>query len=38
MSSAVAEHDRMLSALIIPCRVVDVDLVEAMVRVSDGAG
>lgn len=38
MSSAVAEHDRMLSGLIIPCSVVGVDLAAAMVRVSDGAG
>ncbi|WP_095162638.1 phage baseplate assembly protein V [Pseudomonas sp. Irchel 3F5] len=38
MSYAVAAHDRMLAGLIIPCRVVAVDLAAAMVRVSDGAG
>lgn len=38
MSYASAAHDRMLAALIIPCRVVAVDLAAAMVRVSDGAG
>ena len=36
MSYATAEHDRMLAGLVIPCRVVAVDLVAAMVRVSDG--
>jgi len=36
MSYASAQHDRMLSSLIIPCRVVAVDLAAAMVRVSDG--
>ncbi|AKA25484.1 phage baseplate protein [Pseudomonas chlororaphis] len=30
-------HDRMLACLVIPCRVVAVDLVAAMVRVSDGS-
>lgn len=38
MSYASAAHDRMLAALIIPCRVVAVDLATARVRVSDGAG
>ncbi|PJY97708.1 phage baseplate assembly protein V [Pseudomonas donghuensis] len=38
MSYAAAAHDRMLAGLIIPCRVVAVDLAAAMVRVSDGAG
>ncbi|WP_349970931.1 phage baseplate assembly protein V [Pseudomonas caspiana] len=38
MSYASAQHDRMLSGLIIPCSVVAVDLAAAMVRVSDGAG
>ncbi|CAI8962789.1 phage baseplate assembly protein V [Pseudomonas sp. IT-P176] len=36
MSYATAEHDRMLAGLVIPCRVVAVDLVAARVRVSDG--
>ena len=36
MSFAIAEHDRMLAGLVIPCRVVGVDLVAAKVRVSDG--
>lgn len=36
MSYASAEHDRMIAGLIIPCRVVAVDLAAAMVRVSDG--
>lgn len=36
MSYASAQHDRMLSGLIIPCRVVGVDLAAGMVRVSDG--
>jgi phage baseplate assembly protein V len=31
-------HDRMLASLVIPCRVVAVDLAAAMVRVSDGSG
>jgi len=38
MSYASAAHDRMLAALIIPCRVEAVDLGVAMVRVTDGAG
>lgn len=38
MSYASAAHDRMLAGLIIPCRVVAVDLAAAMIRVSDGAG
>lgn len=38
MSYASAVHDRMLAGLVIPCRVVAVDLAAAMVRVSDGAG
>ncbi|MGY3286272.1 phage baseplate assembly protein V [Pseudomonas fulva] len=37
MSYATAEHDRMLAGLVIPCRVVAVDLAVAMVRVSDGS-
>lgn len=36
MSYASAMHDRMLAALVIPCRVVAVDLAAARVRVSDG--
>lgn len=36
MSYATAEHDRMLAGLVIPCRVVAVDLVAGRVRVSDG--
>lgn len=36
MSYATAEHDRMLAGLVIPCRVVAVDLAAARVRVSDG--
>jgi len=36
MSQVSAQHDRMLAGLIIPCRVVGVDLAAAMVRVSDG--
>lgn len=36
MSYALAEHDRMISGMVIPCRVVAVDLAAAMVRVSDG--
>lgn len=38
MSYASAAHDRMLAALVIPCRVVAVDLAVARVRVSDGTG
>ncbi|MDD2061056.1 phage baseplate assembly protein V [Pseudomonas putida] len=38
MSATSAAHDRMLAGLIIPCRVVAVDLAAAKVRVSDGAG
>lgn len=38
MSYASAMHDRMLASLVIPCRVVAVDLAAAMVRVSDGSG
>lgn len=38
MSYASAMHDRMLASLVIPCRVVAVDLAAARVRVSDGAG
>ncbi|MEN8638496.1 phage baseplate assembly protein V [Pseudomonas sichuanensis] len=38
MSYASAMHDRMLAALVIPCRVVAVDLAAARVRVSDGDG
>ena len=38
MSYASAQHDRMLAGLIVPCRVVAVDLAVAMVRVSDGTG
>lgn len=38
MSYVSAAHDRMLAALLIPCRVVAVDLAAARVRVSDGAG
>ncbi|WP_416465702.1 phage baseplate assembly protein V [Pseudomonas sp. LFS044] len=36
MSYAAAQHDRMLASLLIPCRVVAIDLAAAMVRVSDG--
>lgn len=36
MSYATAEHDRMIGGMVIPCRVVAVDLAAAMVRVSDG--
>ncbi|HGY9627648.1 TPA: phage baseplate assembly protein V [Pseudomonas putida] len=36
MSYASAMHDRMLASLVIPCRVVAVDLAAARVRVSDG--
>jgi len=38
MSYASAMHDRMIAGLLIPCRVVAVDLPAARVRVSDGAG
>ncbi|MNJ20030.1 Phage-related baseplate assembly protein [compost metagenome] len=38
MSAASSAHDRMLAGLIIPCRVVAVDLAVAKVRVSDGVG
>ncbi|CAM4058262.1 Pyocin R2_PP, tail spike protein [Pseudomonas reidholzensis] len=38
MSYASAMHDRMLASLVIPCRVVAVDLAAARVRVSDGGG
>ncbi|PXX53240.1 phage baseplate assembly protein V, partial [Pseudomonas sp. LAMO17WK12:I10] len=38
MSYVSAMHDRMLACLVIPCRVVAVDLAAAMVRVSDGSG
>lgn len=37
MTYATAQHDRMLSCLVIPCRVVAIDLAAAMVRVSDGS-
>lgn len=36
MSYATAQHDRMISSLVIPCYVVGVDLVAGKVRVSDG--
>ncbi|MCO7516422.1 phage baseplate assembly protein V [Pseudomonas guariconensis] len=36
MSYASAQHDRMLAGMVIPCRVVAVDLEAAMVRVTDG--
>ena len=36
MTYAAAQLDRMLSCVVIPCRVVAVDLSAAMVRVSDG--
>lgn len=38
MSHVSGAHDRMIAGLVIPCRVVAVDLAAAMVRVSDGAG
>lgn len=38
MSYAQGQLDRMLSGLVIPCRVVGVDLAAARVRVSDGNG
>jgi phage baseplate assembly protein V len=37
MSHAVAEHDRMIAAMLMPCAVVGVDLPAATVRVSNGA-
>jgi len=37
MSHAVAEHDRMIAAMLMPCAVVGVDLPAARVRVSNGA-
>ncbi|HGA2318114.1 TPA: phage baseplate assembly protein V [Pseudomonas putida] len=36
MSYVSAQHDRILSTVLIPCRVVAVDLAAARVRVSDG--
>ncbi|HDS1059350.1 phage baseplate assembly protein V [Pseudomonas putida] len=36
MSYPTAQHDRMISCLVIPCYVVGVDLVAGKVRVSDG--
>lgn len=36
MSYAVAQHDRLLAGLVIPCYVVAVDLASARVRVTDG--
>ncbi|MCI0913984.1 phage baseplate assembly protein V [Pseudomonas putida] len=38
MSYVSAMHDRMLACMIIPCRVVAVDLAAARLRVSDGSG
>lgn len=38
MSQVSAAHDRMIAGLLIPCRVVAVDLAAAQVRVSDGSG
>lgn len=38
MSQVSAAHDRMIAGMIIPCRVVAVDLAAALVRVSDGSG
>lgn len=38
MTYVPSQHDRMLACLLIPCRVVGVDLAAAMVRVSDGSG
>lgn len=38
MSYVSSMHDRMIAGLLIPCRVVAVDLAAARVRVSDGAG
>ena len=38
MTYATAQHDRILSCMVTPCRVVAVDLAAAMVRVSDGSG
>ena len=37
MSHALAEHDRMIAAMLMPCAVVGVDLPSATVRVSNGA-
>jgi phage baseplate assembly protein V len=37
MSHALAEHDRMIAAMLMPCAVVGVDLPAATVRVSNGA-
>lgn len=37
MSHALAEHDRMIAAMLMPCAVVGVDLPGATVRVSNGA-
>ena len=37
MSHAVAEHDRMIAAMLMPCAVVGVGLPAARVRVSNGA-
>ncbi|VVP33121.1 phage baseplate assembly protein V [Pseudomonas fluorescens] len=36
MSHALAEHDRMIAAMLMPCAVVGVDLPAATVRVSNG--
>lgn len=36
MSYAVAEHDRMIAAMIMPCVVIGVDLAAGMVRVQSG--
>lgn len=38
MSYVSAMHDRMLACMVIPCRVVALDLAAARVRVSDGSG
>ena len=38
MSYVTAMHDRMLACMVIPCRVVALDLAAARVRVSDGSG
>ncbi|MGH8390302.1 MAG: phage baseplate assembly protein V [Pseudomonas sp.] len=37
MSHALAEHDRMIASMLMPCAVVGVDLPAATVRVSNGA-
>jgi len=37
MSHALAEHDRMIASMLMPCAVVGVDLPAAKVRVSNGA-